>query len=876
MFWWVYISLILLAVFSGQLQSVHAWFPAEQTPVLQQISETVSGDRMPLYSNKDCQPQITFVTRPTRLSSGQSEQSAEVCAVATAYGLQSASDTTVALAGSRLAGPVVAQSGNRLIGQAIPASKHFLFQGSGTYGSKQYLVKNFAENSHPIIEPTGAIRHQLLASASILAIADNTGAALEFADVRSSSNGQWLIGDVPYQGLTRVNTETGQTLLFGDAYNYGIGIRPHYVLSISGDGRHVFAAAAGYDMLKVYDLANCTSVNQMRVICPSRDFLPFVKASLPGFQNVHHAQFSTNKTVRLYINYGGKTGYFLLKADASEESQLDYLALGDSFTSGEGIFDYKIGTDSDNPLNKCHLSDFSYPFLLKQSQHFNRVESVACSGAKMKDIRFDDPIKNYRSDAQQSHGKEHHLLDQEIYSSFLVGYRPQIDFVDRYKPRAVSVSIGGNDIGFGHIIAKCLPPGTCYKDPAQKADLLNTIANKKDQFAMLFQRIKQAAATNASIYVVGYPSLANPDGACGLNVRLDKNELGFGNEIISQLNETLQQGARLAHITYIDVAHVLHGHRLCENAGDQLAVNGLTTGNDKTFTLALSDLAWSIDFHLTGRESYHPTKLGHHLYAEGISKVLSQTPPPAVHQSRNTALSHGRRVVFDNGLTPSMSLRGNSTSIYASDVLPDDSKQLYLDNAPLPLTVQSFTGGSLVAVTEIPASVTPGIYSLRLHIKSTGGEPLEIQKAIYIADSVEDIDGDTTPNSQELCLVVEPAFVDADNDTIDDGCDGQIRPSKPFTYQNMPSILFGVSTKPADTGFTQGKTSIASVISSSVLGASAAKNSPVQAHKTEFDLTTKGIQSPIDWLTIGGAVCMLGSLLYIFGRGGADRHKHLQ
>ncbi len=876
MFWLVYISLILLAVFSGQLQSVHAWFPAGQTPVLQQISETVSSDHIPLYSNKDCQPQITFVTRPARPLNGQSEQSTEVCAVATAYGLQSASDTTVALTGSRLAGPVVAQSGNRLIGQAIPASKHFLFQGGGTYGSKQYLVKNFAENSQPIIESTGIIRHQLSASASILAITDNLGVALEFADVRFSSNGQWLVGDVPFQGLTRVNTETGQTLIFGDAYNYGIGIRPHYVLSISGDGRYVFAAAAGYDILKIYDLANCTPVNQMRSMCPSRDFLPFVKTSLPGFRNVHHAQFSTNKSVRLYINYAGKTGYFLLKADASEESQLDYLALGDSFTSGEGIFDYKTGTDSDNPFNKCHLSDFSYPFLLKQSQQFNQVESVACSGAKMKDIRFDDPTKNYRSDARQSHGKEHHLLDQEIYNNFFVGYRPQIDFVDHYKPRAVTVSIGGNDIGFGHIIANCLSPGTCYKDPTQKADLLNTIASKKDQLTMIFQHIKQAAATNASIYVVGYPSLANPDGACGLNVRLDKNELEFGNEIVGQLNETLQQAAQLARVAYIDVAHVLHGHRLCENTGDQLAINGLTAGNDKTFTLALNDLAWSIDFHLTGRESYHPTKLGHQLYAGGISKVLDQTPPFAAYQSANTSVSHGRRIAFDNGLTPSMSLRGDSASIYASGVLPSDSKQLYLDNVPLPLTVRSISGSSLVAVTEIPASVTPGIYSLRLHIKSTAGEPLEIQKVIYVANSVEDIDGDATPNSQELCLIVEPAFVDADNDTIDDGCDGQIGLPKSFTYQNMPYLLFSAGTKPTNTNFAQGKTSILSAVSSSVLSAAEAKNSPAEAHKPGVSFPSKSVQSPIDWLTIGGAVCMLGSLLYIFGRSGVDRHKHLQ
>lgn len=799
MFWRIYIGLLLLVIGTTHIKPAEALASGGHTPVLQKITDIVPSDRIPPYSNKDCQPQVTFITKPARLSSGQAEQRVETCAVATAFGLQSASDTTIALAGSRLAGPVVAQSGSRLTGQAIPSSKHFLFHGSGTYGSKQYLVKNFAEHSNPIIEPSGAVRHQISASASITPIVSAMGTALEFADVRFSSNGEWLVGDVPFQGLTRVNIETGQTVTFGDPYNYNIGVRPHYVLSISSDGRYVFATAAGYDLLKVYDLASCSPVNLLRSTCASADLLAFTRSSLPGFQNVHHAQFSTNKTIRLFLNYSSKTGYFLLKLDGTDESKLDYLALGDSFTSGEGIFDYRVGTDVKQPFNKCHLSDFSYPFLLQQSQQFNRTESVACSGAKIKDIYFSDSNKNYRSDGRQSHGKENHLYDSEIYTNFLTGYREQIDFVNQYKPRVVTISIGGNDIGFGHIIAKCLAPGTCYSDPTQKTDLLNTITGKKDQVAMLFRQVKQAAATNAFIYTLGYPNLANPAGSCGLNVRLDKTELEFGNMIVNHLNEVIRQAAQMAQVQYIDVTQALQGHRLCENTGDQLAINGLTAGDDKTLTLAVNDLAWSIDFYLSGRESYHPTRLGHQLYAKRINQALAQSlpPPPDTQHIASLGAVASRQVIFDNSLSPSMSLRGSQVAIHASNVHITTDVQLHLDDLALPFVAQSTAGNKFVAFTHIPNSVTPGIYSLRLQTKNIVGEPVEIQKVIYVADSADDIDGDNISNTSELCLLVEPAYIDADYDYIDDACDGQI---SSFAPPLLRKALSSSLTEPASHG----------------------------------------------------------------------------
>jgi hypothetical protein len=42
---------------------------------------------------------------------------------------------------------------------------------------------------------------------------------------------------------------------------------------------------------------------------------------------------------------------------------------------------------------------------------------------------------------------------------------------------------------------------------------------------------------------------------------------------------------------------------------------------------------------------------------------------------------------------------------------------------------------------------------------------------VYIAASLDDIDGDGVPNNQEACFALSPGGVDTDSDGIDDACD---------------------------------------------------------------------------------------------------------
>jgi lysophospholipase L1-like esterase len=103
-----------------------------------------------------------------------------------------------------------------------------------------------------------------------------------------------------------------------------------------------------------------------------------------------------------------------------------YVALGDSFSAGEGNPPFQSPTASDTDV--CHRSDSGYPQLLDNDLSLNitQFEFAACSGATRHDVSFGG--FNTES-AQLSH------LD--------------------HSTRLVTISVGGNDIDFPDVLPQC-------------------------------------------------------------------------------------------------------------------------------------------------------------------------------------------------------------------------------------------------------------------------------------------------------------------------------------------------------------------------------------------------------------------------------------
>lgn len=739
--------------------SVSPWL-IPQSPYLTTYKSDIDTKDLPEHPNKPCVNDLSFTAKLTDYTRGHTLQQLSVCGIRTDFGVQSATSNHVMLNDQQISASVRSSTGSTLTLNPIPNSPHIMFQSGGLYGSYRFIVKNFKDSIDYKPQADGTLNIHLKQSVQPTPIKDKTGNLMEFSDVRFSDNGKWMIGDVPRVGMTRVSLETGEALPFGTPMNYAIGLNPHFVMAISSDGNYVATAETKYDFFRIYDLSACNTT------CPYRDLIPVMHSNLPKFNSIHSVEFSTNTTLRLNVRSDNKNRLVTLTAHGQHESQLDYLALGDSFTSGEGAYDYAPYSDIRDPFNKCHLSLRSYPYLLQDI--FNKRQSVACSGAKMTDILSTSKSK------PQAIGKESSSFNDEIYQNFLVGYRPQIDFVVSTKPKTISLSIGGNDIGFSQIVSACVMPGTCYESTFEKQALSSFIHSKLNELSLTFRQIKNSGATDANVYIVGYPELVYPNGDCAINVRLNQQERLLANQLVGTINTVLKQAAHNSGAKFIDATSALHGSRLCEAKNSNITVNGLTAGDDKTFSIPLFNTGYQADFYLIGRESYHPNARGHELLADFIRKHI-KNPQLATYQA--TGLPYDKNIqpiYLDTTIGQVFWTRDREDNrITSSGFAPDTPVQIKINGKHI-LTARSDDQGVINHIMPTTALMPIGIQPVQIHGMALSGTNTIQQKFIYIAATVSDIDGDTIKNETESCLFVNDITVDEDRDTISDACDGII------------------------------------------------------------------------------------------------------
>lgn len=203
-----------------------------------------------------------------------------------------------------------------------------------------------------------------------------------------------------------------------------------------------------------------------------------------------------------------------------------YIALGDSFSSGEGVPPFRPGTNQILPVHDtCHRSFRGYPALIAGRRSSPGTWGFwACSGALTSDMTH-----------------ANHENPNEI---------PQLDRISRpgtSDPRVnlVTLTIGGNDAEFGSVTMACvfarLVPGLedCQGDWRPKVK--NAIARLRGTLPAVYQAI-HARAPNARILVLGYPdpfpATAPPLSTCRL--WLEPADMRFMHDELNALNASIR------------------------------------------------------------------------------------------------------------------------------------------------------------------------------------------------------------------------------------------------------------------------------------------------------------------------------------------------
>jgi lysophospholipase L1-like esterase len=198
----------------------------------------------------------------------------------------------------------------------------------------------------------------------------------------------------------------------------------------------------------------------------------------------------------------------------------NYVALGDSYSSGVGTDDY------DSSSGDCDRSPEGYPSLFEAAHTVSSFDFEACSGAKTTDV-----IANQLGGLSAS-------------------------------TNLVSITIGGNDVGFTDTMIECITLGdTGCKN---KIDSDETFVH--DQLPALLDAVYsdiRTDAPNAQVVVLGYPEFYQLGGSC--IVGLSDTSRGYINQGADELDSAIQTESAKYGFTFADVRSAFSSHEICSS-----------------------------------------------------------------------------------------------------------------------------------------------------------------------------------------------------------------------------------------------------------------------------------------------------------------------
>lgn len=804
--------LILASPALGAQESPKTWLDLSQEPTIDAtwtLDQETFNESEPQTYKRDCLQQ-RVITRPRRLSPIQSEQTTDRCWHYTRMGLiASQGDALLIKPEMGIAGPVTNQPTLSTL-YTTPNPSNLLDIRTGT--SSNYVRFHFGVEAQTTKNSNGTVSHIMTANETFT-LKNSTGSNVSLAagqGIDFSANGKWATGVTVNYAMFRLNLETKQFLNFGAPMLHGAGWNPFMRIDVTNDGRYAVATATaqeGGQWIRVYDLDDCdgtehATLNTVHANCTYRDLTAFLAANIPNFNRFTMASFAGNNALVFHHYNAGSprlyTRYVLRAPNAGSESR-NYLALGDSYSSGEGAHSYEGGTDENN--NRCHLSRLSYPYLLNIQLGFDSAHSVACSGAKTENLN--GGVAQYSKDS-----------DDMSLGYWLPGRREQFKFLEENPVDILTIGIGGNDIGFGGKVIQCLNLGSCYSSSQEKYEAAQEITNQFDKFVSLYTKAREGVLSqspNGKVYVVGYPQVALPGGDCGINVHLDADELDVAHNLINHLNAVIKAAAAKAGVVYVGIESALSGHMLCEDTGTP-AVNGLTAGNDIVVKNAGP----------FGNESYHPTAFGHQLVTTRIRTVtndLTLTMPapdngtvaPSASGSllvKDTSMefSEVRQLQHDNSMAEDLIVKESTQELsingFEHNLRSSTEYEVVLTSTPTLLgSTYSDENGNISAQITIPETVESGFHTLHLYGKDLSGKDVDIYKMVYVAEAEEDWDGDGVQNTADSCPSLPNTSIDSDSDGIHDECDGIISGSnevapEPHSQQQTINEAIGPASSP--------------------------------------------------------------------------------
>ena len=310
------------------------------------------------------------------------------------------------------------------------------------------------------------------------------------------------------------------------------------------------------------------------------------------------------------------------------------VALGDSYSSGEGAGDYAAWSDHDGDddeiRNACHQSADAWVRKLslpssgnptigaRESSNASSLDFhfLACSGAESENLlpfHTSGPTFPVNAENQLGFGQWGQV------SQLDAGYLDE-------NTTLVTLSVGGNDMRFPKVMEKCIVSQSYCGDEVLDGDTqgayissMNRLdAQLPNSLGTVLQQIK-LKAPNATIVLVGYPRLFDYSTTCML---ISIQNQGWLNTVADGLNQVMSSAADAAdepgqRVIFVNPQAAFQGRTLCTANRGIWDLRPVMTAGHSPWGI------WGEGVGLVSAETGHPNDAGTILYSVAVQAALN-------------------------------------------------------------------------------------------------------------------------------------------------------------------------------------------------------------------------------------------------------------
>lgn len=446
---------------------------------------------------------------------------------------------------------------------------------------------------------------------------DSIGQIASATGLGISENKKWLSFATPKVGVVVLNLDSLKSKRVSSEYE-SIYQYPSktYRTSISDNGQDLIVGGQNVDIRYIDIDENCGDsikdslkangeLSPISQPCKTKSLDYVLKNNLDFdiYRYAKHPEYIFMEGDGGSFNLGSYYPATIYAENSRPMRDMRYLALGDSYASGEGDLQNKYlpGTDiwgdyfsnPATPREMCHQSSASYPYIIAAQMGYGKggmMQSVACSGATMYDVysanfsnnnfidsnyhgqvtqlpfKYTDNRNNQRYEGPRltSISNESELKDI-ARNDYTPGRVQQIEFVEKTKPEYLTIMMGGNDVGFAAKLMNCTFDllGVCSETtPEGRKSTLESLHSMYEPLKDMYSTIK-SKSPETRIFVIGYPEFFDEDNTLCWDAQFSREERKSFTEYIQYFNAVIKNAANDAGVKYIDISNSLLGGGVC-------------------------------------------------------------------------------------------------------------------------------------------------------------------------------------------------------------------------------------------------------------------------------------------------------------------------